>query len=606
MRLLVLASLLAPAAAATDQTDQTNRTDRTDKAGYTVAPFTLPDSAGKQSSLGDYKGKKAIVVVFLGTQCPINNAYLPRLAELHKTYSVRGVAFLAVNSNRHDTPQRVAEHAREHKIPFPVLKDAGNVVADRFRAERTPEAFLLDASGKVLYRGRIDDQFGYRHRAAEPTRTDLQNALDEVLAGKAVSVPVTQVEGCFIARAVRPRTDGTITYTRHVARILQKNCQECHRPKQIGPMSLLTYEDAVDWSATIREVVAQKRMPPWHADPEHGRFANDRSLSKEERDTLLTWIDNGMAKGDEKDLPPPAEFAEGWRIGKPDVVFEMPIPYTVPSKKDKRSIRYQYFPVKASFTEDRWIQAAEARPGNPKVVHHIIVYIVNPGQKRTREDGIGDGFLVAHAPGDMPAVFPEGTAKKIARGATLLFQVHYTPTATPEKDRSAVGLIFAKKPPKFEARTRSVAQRRLAIPPGEANHKVTSTTTLKKDALLISLMPHMHLRGKSFEYRVVFPDGKTQTLLRVPRYEFNWQTVYRLREPLPLPIGTRIDCTAYFDNSEGNRNNPNPKETVRWGEQTWQEMMIGFIDYVYAVDPPPTPPPPPGNEMRCVRKRLPD
>ena len=552
-----------------------------EKVGDKVANFTLTDSAGKTHSLLGKK-RKAVVVVFLGTQCPLNNAYLPRLAELHAAYSAKGVTFLALNSNRHDSARRVAEHAREHKLPFPVLKDAGNVIADRFRAERTPEAFVLDGSGTVLYRGRIDDQFGYRHRAAAPTKNDLVNALDDVLAGKPVRVPVTAVEGCFIARVVRPKKEGKVTYTKHVARILQKNCQECHRPQQIGPMPLLTYQDAVDWSATIREVVADKRMPPWHADPQHGKFANDRSLSKQERDLLLAWIDSGLAEGDIRDLPPPARFADGWRIGKPDVVLEMPLSFKVPPKADKKSLRYQYFAVRTNFAEDRWVQAAEARPGNRKVVHHIIVYVANPKQKRTRADGIGDGFLVPYAPGDMPSIYPEGTAKKVAKGAVLIFQMHYTPVGTAEEDRSSVGLIFARKPPKYEARTRSIAQRRLAIPAGAANYKVTSTTTLSKDALLIGLLPHMHLRGKSFEYRAVFPDGKVQTLLRVPRYDFNWQTVYRLKAPLSLPAGTRIDCTAHFDNSAANKNNPDPSQTVRWGEQTWQEMMIGFIDYVYS------------------------
>jgi peroxiredoxin len=552
-----------------------------ERVGYTVGEFSLPDTSGKTHALSDAKGKKAVVVLFLGTQCPINNAYLPRLGEMAQRYSPKGVLFLAINANHHDTPRQVAEHARKHRIPFPVLKDTGNKVADQFRAERTPEAFLLDPSGKVLYRGRIDDQFGYRHRREAPTKTELTDAIDDVLAGKAVRVPFTEVEGCFIARVVKPKEQGTVTFARDIAPLLQKNCQECHRPGQIGPMPLLTYEDAVDWSATIREVVTDGRMPPWYADPKHGAFVNDRRLSREERDRLLAWIDGGLAKGDDRDLPPARKFPEGWRIGKPDVVLEMPVEYTVPPKTERKSIRYQYFVVPTNFKEDVWVQAAEARPGNRKVVHHIIVYVRNPGQGRSRLDGIGSGFLAPYAPGDMPSIFPEGSAKKIAKGATLIFQMHYTPVGTEEKDRSSVGLIFSKKPPKYEVRTRSIDNRWLLIPPGAANHRVLSSTVLRQDALLLSLLPHMHLRGKSFEYRAVFPDGKEQVLLKVPAYDFNWQTVYRLKEPLPLPAGTRINCTAYFDNSEKNRNNPDPKKWVRWGDQTWEEMMIGFIDYVY-------------------------
>jgi len=546
-----------------------------------VKSFTLKDVTGKDVSLADHKDAKAVVVVFLGTQCPINNAYLPRLAELHKTYSEKGVRFLAVNSNRHDDAARVAAHAKEHKVPFPVLKDDGHRVADQFRAERTPEAFVLDPAGTVVYRGRIDDQFGYNHRADEPRTTDLANALDDVLAGKPVRLATTPVEGCFIARTAKTKETGTITYAKHVAPILQNRCQECHRKGEIGPMELASYQDALDWSETIKEVVAEKRMPPWHADPQHGKFSNDRRLSAEERNTLLGWIDGGMVKGDDADLPPKRTFAEGWRIGKPDAVFQMGEDYVVPPKSEKKAVRYQYFSVPTNFKEDMWVQAAEARPGNRKVVHHIIVYVRNPGQARGREDGIGDGFLISYAPGDKPGAFPGGTAKRIARGATLIFQMHYTPIGTEETDRSSVGLVFSKAPPKYEARTRSISQKLLAIPPGAADHKVTSNTTLRRDAMLLALFPHMHLRGKSFEYVVTFPDGKSETILKVPAYNFGWQTTYELAKPLSLPAGTRIDCTAYFDNSEANKNNPDPKKWVRWGDQTWEEMMIGFIDYVY-------------------------
>ncbi len=553
------------------------------RVGLAVGDFSLKDSAGKAISLADYKDRKAVVVVFLGTQCPINNAFLPVLIELQQKYGDKGVQVLGINSNRHDTPERVAEHAKKHELPFPILKDTGNTIADKLKAERTPEALIL-AGGKVVYRGRIDDRFGYKHRRDKPSRQDLVAALDEVLAGKPVSVPVTEVEGCFIARVVETKKEGAITFTKHVSRILQKNCQECHRPNQIGPMSLISYQDAVDWAATIKEVVDTKRMPPWHADPKHGKFANDRTLSKEDRDNLLAWIDKGMPRGEDRDNPEPIKFVDGWRIGKPDVIFEMPTEYTVPSKSEKNSIKYQNFRVATNFTEDMWVQAAEARPGNARVVHHIIVYVRVAGGRGSPADGIGNGFLVPYAPGDMPSIFPEGTAKKVPKGASLVFQMHYTPVATKEKDRSSVGLIFSKKPPEHEARTRGIAQQLLAIPANAESHKVTSRTVLPKDSLLVGLLPHMHLRGKSFEYTATFPDGQKETLLSVPEYDFNWQTVYRLEKPMHLPAGTRIDCTAVFDNSTKNKNNPDPGKMVFWGEQTWQEMMIGFIDYVTLPD----------------------
>jgi peroxiredoxin len=552
-----------------------------DRANEPVADFTLPDAVGQARSLHEFLDAKAVVVVFLGTECPINNAYLPRLAELDAAYSAKGVQFLAVNANRQDTAARVADHAKRYRIPFPVLKDGGHVVADRLGAERTPEAFVLDAERRVRYRGRIDDQFGIGFQRVKPTRNDLAEALDELLGGKAVSQPTTTVAGCLIGRTVRTKGDGGVTYAKDVSRILQANCQECHRPGQIGPMALLSYDDAVSWSAMVREVVSDGRMPPWHADPRHGRFTNDRRLSAADRDTLLKWIDNGCPKGDDKDLPPPRTFAGTWAVGKPDAVFTMNKEYHVPAKAGKNGIPYQYFFIPTNFPDDVWVRAAEVRPGNRAVVHHIIVYVHDPKKGRLRTgDGIGEGFLAAYAPGDMPFVGAPGMAKKVPKGGILVFQMHYTPNGTEHTDQSSVGLVFAPEPPKYEVRTRSIAQRRFEIPPGDGNHEVKSASTFNKEALLVSLLPHMHLRGKSFEYQVVFPDGKRQTLLSVPRYDFNWQSNYRLAEPLRLPAGTRIECTAHFDNSAGNPNNPDPTKLVRWGDQTWQEMMIGFVDYV--------------------------
>ena len=561
--------------------------------GRRVADFTLKDAAtDKPIPFGDFKTKKAVVVVFMGTECPINNAYMPVLAELAKTYANKGVQFLGVNSNSNDTPAQIAGHAQKNHLPFPVLRDPANVVADQFGAMRTPEAFVLDAEGRVLYQGRIDDQFGVAARRPAPTHRDLVDALDEVLAGKPVSVASTKVAGCYIARVIQPKSAGSITYARDVSRVLQKNCQECHRPGQIGPMPLMTYEDALAWSDTVREVVEQKRMPPWLADPHFGTFQNDRSLSASDRATLLGWLDQGCPKGDLAELPPAKEFPEGWSIGKPDVVFQMPEEFTVPATVDEKGLKYQYFTVRTKFDEDKWIQAAEAQPGNRAVVHHIIIYLLKPGKeggfmRGKTADGIGDGFLTAYAPGELSSALPPGSAKRIPKNSILIFQMHYTPNGVEQTDRSSVGLIFAKEPPKIEVRTRSAAQRHIAIPPGDNNYEATSSTTFEQDAELLSLLPHMHLRGKDFRYDVVFPDGKRETLLSVPRYDFSWQSAYRLEKPLHMPAGTRIECTAHYDNSKDNPNNPDPNKMVRWGDQTWDEMMIGFVDYAY-TKPSPT------------------
>jgi peroxiredoxin len=553
-----------------------------------VPPFTLKDAGGKSWALADCKDKKAVVVLFLGTECPINNAVMPTLAALCKKYAPQGVQFVGVNSNAQDTPNRVATHAAEFGIPFPVLKDAGNVVADQFGARRTPEAFVLDAAGTVLYQGRIDDQFGVGYKRVAPTRSDLALALDEILAGKPVSVPTTEVAGCLISRARQPKAEGRVTYSKDVAPLLQKHCQECHRSGQIGPMALLSYKDAQAWSEMIREVVTEKRMPPWNADPRFGHFSNDRSLPEADRATLLAWVDEGCPPGDPKDAPPPRSFASTWKIGKPDAVFTMTKPYKVPASGGPGGVPYQFVVVPTNFKEDVWVQAAEARPGNRAVVHHIIAFVAAPGKEHDENspDGIGDDLLVAYAPGDLPSVFPLGAAKKIPKGSSLVFQMHYTPNGVAQTDQSSVALVFAKEPARHEVHTRSISQDRLEIPAGAANHEVKAIRTFDRDVEVLSLMPHMHLRGKDFTYRVTYPDGRKETLLSVPRYDFGWQMYYHTVKPLRLPAGTRLECVAHYDNSTGNPNNPDPGTAVHWGDQTWEEMMIGFLDYYYADGKP--------------------
>lgn len=545
--------------------------------GKKLNGFALSDAREqKRISLDDFKGKN-LVVIFLGTECPINNAYLATLSELHKTYAPRGVQFLGVNSNRQDTTERVAAHARKHALPFPILKDPNNVAADQFGARRTPEAFILDSTKTIVYQGRIDDQFGISYQRPKPTRRDLTEALDELLAGKPVSQTHTAVAGCLIARVAPNKAEGTVTFTKQIARILQNNCQECHRPGQIGPMALLTYDDASAWAATIHEVVSERRMPPWHADARHGQFANNRSLSPADRETLLSWIDQGCPRGDMKDMPAAREFADGWRIGKPDVVFSMPEEFEIPARVEGNGIPYKYFTVDPGFAEDRWVERAEARPGSYAVVHHIIVFVSPPGVQIAGSRG--SRLLVGTAPGDMPLILEPGLAKKVPAGSKLVFQMHYTPNGTAQKDRSSVGLIFAKQPPKRQVHTVSIGARNLRIPPGDDNHLVESSFTLPADGEIISFMPHMHLRGKDFLYEALTPDGKTQTLLSIPKYDFNWQSVYRCKIPVALAKDSKVHCVAHFDNSTKNRNNPDPTKLVTWGDQTWEEMMIGWMDY---------------------------
>ena len=371
-----------------------------------------------------------------------------------------------------------------------------------------------------------------------------------------------------------------VTFNKDVAPIFYKNCATCHRAGEIAPMSLLSYKDARPWAKSIREKVLDGQMPPWHADPHYGSFKNDRRLSQKEINTIVAWVDGGAKEGNPKDLPPAPRFAEGWQIGKPDAVLTMNEEYTVPAEG---TVGYQYFFIPTNFTEDRWVQAAEVRPGNRAVVHHVIVFIVSPDAVKrrlgliNREGGV-DG-LVGTAPGEQPMTLPDGIGKLVKAGSYLVLQMHYTPNGTAQKDRTSVGLIFNRKPVEQALIGGAAINRWFAIPAGAENHEVQSSYTFKADAHILNLMPHMHLRGKDFEYRLVYPDGASKVILSVPRYDFNWQTRYELKEPIAAPKGSRIECVAHFDNSTRNKWNPDAAKTVRWGQQTWEEMMIGFVGF---------------------------
>lgn len=584
--------------------------------GQRMANFAAKDAVtGKSVSLYGFRGKRSVVLAFLGTDCPVANLYAPRLEELSQAFKERGVVFVGIYSNARDSTEQIAAHAKEHGLTFPVLKDDGNKIADMALVERTSEVIVLDGLALVRYRGAVDDQYGVGTRKPVAGHHYLRDAIEEVVTGGRVDVKGTPVVGCVLdkvapaptiqaaagnASRVRPAAAaimdvlrekdeseeskvGPVTYAKDVASIVQNKCQLCHRPGEVGPFSLLTYDDAKGHAAMIREVVDDRRMPPWHADPRYGHFKNDRSLSARERATLLAWVDQGTPLGDPKALPAPREFPEGWMIGKPDAVFELAEPFTVPAQG---TVEYVHIRVPTRFKEDVWVQAAEARPGDRTVVHHIIVYVddhaISASGLRGRR---ADAHLCGYAPGDMPSVYPDGAAKKIPAGSDLLFQIHYTPTGKVRTDRSKVGLIFSKVPVEHRAHTLGIAQQRFEIPAGADAHPVSSTFTFAKDAHLLSLLPHMHLRGKDFRYDVTYPDGRKETLLSVPAYDFGWQSYYTLAEAKAMPKGTRIDCQAHFDNSTKNPYNPDPTKPVHWGEQTWEEMMIGFIDYV--DDAPP-------------------
>jgi len=562
--------------------------------GIRLADWTLPQSSdGKPWSLAhDGRDAKAVVVLFLGTQCPVNNLYLPALAALQKKYGPQGVLFVGINSNSQDDNAEVARHAKEFGLPFVMLKDEGAKVADRFAAARTPEAFVLDGTRTARYRGRIDDRYDKGVQRPQATHHELVDAIEAVLAGKEVVCPVTEPAGCRIGRPVRPSTEATVTYSKDVAPLLQKHCQECHRPGEAAPFPLLTYEDATAWSGAVREAVAERRMPPWHIDPAHGKFRNSRRLADADQLTILSWIDQGCPKGDPADQPPPRQFVPGWRIGKPDVTYTMPEAVQVPAQAPKGGIPYKFVRVSEPFTEEKWVKSVECRAGVPSVVHHITAFLLPPStdlkrwQKKSELELLltsyaDDCFLGGSGPGENPLILPPGQAKRIPKGASIAFELHYTPNGTACADRSSVGLIFANEKPRHQVLSGAVMQLAIMIPPGASNYRVVATKTFDRPALLLSMCPHLHLRGKDFAWYLVRPDNSRELLLSLPRWDFNWQTNYNLQEPIRIPKGGKLECVAHFDNSAANPNNPDPKKWVFWGEQSWDEMLNGFFDYYW-------------------------
>jgi thiol-disulfide isomerase/thioredoxin len=536
---------------------------------------SLRDVRGNRRSLDQFKNYRAFVLAFVGADCPLSNLYLPRLIELEKRYGPQQVKFLALYANENETLDKIAAHGDDRDVPFLLLKDLDRRLADMLGVQRTPEVAVLDGERALRYRGRIDDQYGAAYRKEKPEHEDLARALDQLLAGAPIATPLTDADGCLINRESSLPKKSDVTFTRDVLPILQQRCQSCHRPGQIGPFTLMSYEDAADHAAMIREVVCQKRMPPWQADARWGKFTNDRTLSTDEIATLCSWIDNGKPRGEAKDAPPPVAWPEGWSIGTPDVVLQMPKEVEV---KADGVMPYLYFESPTGFEEDRWVQRAEVRPGDASVVHHVLVYLQIPGQQIYAADG-ATTVLVGWAPGDLPLINPPDTALRIPKEATLRWEVHYTPNGKATRDRTSVGLIFAKQPPRREPKLNIMAKVNLAIPAGAPHHEHRSVMTFKENALLLSLMPHMHVRGKSWRYELETPDGKVQTLLSVPRWDFNWQSVYRFETPLKVPKGSKIRSTARWDNSDNNPLNPDPTARVRYGLQTFEEMMNGWIQY---------------------------
>ncbi len=387
------------------------------------------------------------------------------------------------------------------------------------------------------------------------------------------------------------------TFHQDVAPLLQRHCQTCHRSGGIAPMPLVTYAETRPWAKAIRGEVVRRTMPPWFADRRHGVFANDPSLTEAEIATIRQWVDEGAPAG--QDVPRDAGSQAEWTIPEPDLVVEMPRAFAIPRDGE---VDYQYVILPLGLKQDRWVTAAEAVPGAREAVHHIVLYVREPQSTWLRDVPAGvvwspkdstldekrrighttSDILLVYAPGSPAMALPRGMAKKVRAGSDVILQIHYTPAGKALQDRTKVGVVFAKAPPESEVLTLQMGTDRIRIPPGEPDYRLTVSGTLPNEARLLSFFPHMHLRGKSFEYRLVGPGGYYETLLKVPDYDFAWQMQYRLAEPRRLSAGVRLQMEAHYDNSANNPRNPDPEAEVTWGEQSREEMMIGFFDIAVA------------------------
>ena len=448
-------------------------------------------------------------------------------------YAPAGVRVLAINPNAHASAAEVAEFAAQFDLRFPILRDVRGRVADQLGATRQLEIFLLDRDRRVRYHGRIDDQYEPGRRRSEPSRHDLVEAIEELLNGQSVSVDETPVAGCFIDRDPAGEVS-ELTYNRDIAPILARHCMECHRPGQIGPFSLSGYDDAVAWADTIGERMSEGAMPPWHADPAHGKFANERRLSDAEKQTLLAWIDSDRAEGDSADLMPLPEFAADWTIGQPDRIVPLPEPIQVPATGIVEYITVEMDP---GFTTDTWIRACEVLPGDRRVLHHATVVIAPPSQGNRTHAFEQSSVISGWTPGYKPMVSPPGSGRRIPAGWHIYMQLHYVTIGTPATDTTTIGLLLADDV-QLPVWTSILLREGFVLQPFEANQQLEDCWRVPHDILLLSLFPHMHLRGKSFRYEAIYPDGGREVLLHVPHYDFMWQHQYILAEPKRLPAGT--------------------------------------------------------------------
>jgi thiol-disulfide isomerase/thioredoxin len=521
-----------------------------------------------------------LVIVYLGLECPLCKLYSKRLNELAAEYANR-VDFVGIVPNHSDELAEMAEFSRKYNYQFPIYKDELVKLGDAIGANINPEVFVLDRARNVCYRGRIDDQYVPGLSRQAPDQEELRSALEQLVAGGQVSPTRTKPIGCLIQRPVVASQAGELTYYKDIQPIIHQRCNGCHNPRGKAPFELTNYDIVATWADTIQLVLDERRMPPWFVDPAHGEFANQAAITESERARLLRWLDDGVPMGDEKDAQDLPELASAWSIPQPNLIVSMQEPFTVPATG---VVDYQYVLIDLSFEKDLWVQAAEIKPGNPQVVHHCVVLLVPPG--KTAPGAAGDLGSMCFVVDSIPQLnLAPGLAKRIPAGWRLMFVMHYTPVGSEQTDQTQLGLhlVDATEVQK-EVATHVLYATEMAIPPQAANYSIEMSHTFKQDVDLLSLFPHMHYRGKSFYYEAIYPDGHTETLLNLKKWDFNWQHNYQLRQPKRLPAGTMLRTVGYYDNTSANPANPDPDVWVYQGDQTTDEMFNAYFDFVLADD----------------------
>lgn len=538
----------------------------------TTGEVELRDRWGSMRMLSSLRGKRATVLAFLGANCPASQQVTAQLKHLSAQYREGDISFVAVYCQPGDNLERAAGHACEHDLSWTVVVDQRGTLARRWGVQQTPSLGILTESDTPVCVVAIGDNT--HARVSKDPRGAMALILDSVLQNRVRPEWPPSSTGTALAGASTSPADRNLTYARDVAPLLHRHCQPCHRSGQTAPFELSTYEDAVRWSEMIREVVAERRMPPWHADPRFGHFSNDRRMSDDEVATLVAWVDAGTPPGDLSELPSAPRWPVGWYIGEPDKVVEFPPEFHVP---EDGTVLIDYLHVtkedlSAVFDRERWVTAAELRPSNPAVVHHLALYLVPLGELADVRVGLM-APLAVWVPGTAALEYPQHTALRVPAGSSLLLEAHHTPNGMPGSNRISLALKYTETAPTRELIQRRAETRTFRIPPGAPHQRSEAVVSVERDMLLHAMIPHMHLRGKDCTVLAEFSDDRTETLLMVPRYDFNWQTLYTLTEPVPLPVGAKLRAVVHWDNSAANARNPDASKSVTYGQQSTDEMM---------------------------------